>query len=282
MQNGKVVNNQNRNVKPFANGKISEMGIARIPGASNASAILTPWWKPAAQRRALNIAGRPILNTYGRIFHKSFIIQRDGLACFICHPICSSLQHYQPPCKLQDMSSDAWYGTSDTNHSRSHQKEESFAAPGQLDWDGDSEADPLPFGSATFLASDIHQPEFTCLLSTNGDYGAFIHWNGPSLLSPHTAAGDVFRYVSATLQQKVIDWLEIRFSVTLKYTGEAVTMNLRRCRAQIIDAMRRCTRSQCAAGFYFHLPEPLQTVTYPGAERALDPDWFIRNLSSYV
>jgi hypothetical protein len=96
---------QNRNFKRFANGKISEMGIARIPGASNASAILTPWWKPAAQREALNIAGRPILNTYGRIFNKSSIIRRDGLACFIYHPICSSLQHYQPPCKLQDMSS---------------------------------------------------------------------------------------------------------------------------------------------------------------------------------
>jgi hypothetical protein len=182
-------------------------------------------------------------------------------------------------------------------------------APGQLDWDGDSEANPLLLSSASFVASDVHKPDFTCLLSTNGDDGAFIDWNGPSLLSPLTAAGDVFRYVSATLSQNVIDWLEIQFSVTLKYTGEAVTVlpfflprcestlgNLRRCRAQIIDTMRRCTRSKCAADFYFHLliwprydcnpvgwnpGEPPQTVTYPGPERALDPDWFIRNLSSY-
>ncbi|GAA3287213.1 hypothetical protein GCM10020218_050420 [Dactylosporangium vinaceum] len=64
---------------------------------------------------------------------------------------------------------------------------------GQLDWGGDSEANPLPFNSASFLESDVDESEFTCLLSTKGDDGAFIDWNGPSLLSPLTAAGDVFR-----------------------------------------------------------------------------------------
>lgn len=146
-------------------------------------------------------------------------------------------------------------------------------------------------------------------MSTNGDDRDFIYWNGPSLLSPLAAAGDVFRHASATLPQNVIDWLEIQFSVTHKYTGEAVTIlpfflprresilgDLGRCRAQVIDTMRRFTRSKCAADFCFHLViwprqdydlvgwnpgEPLQTVTYPGPERALDPEWFIRNLSSY-
>ncbi|KAL4912589.1 hypothetical protein BDW62DRAFT_194270, partial [Aspergillus aurantiobrunneus] len=129
------------------------------------------------------------------------------------------------------------------------------------------------------------------------------------LLSPLTAAGDVFRYVSATLPQKVIDWLEIQFSVAHQCTGEAVTIlpfflprresplgDLRRYRAQIIDTMRRFTRSKCAADFCFHLliwprqdynpvgwspGEPLQTVAYPEPECALDPEWFIGNLSSY-
>ncbi|KAL2837033.1 hypothetical protein BJX68DRAFT_273257 [Aspergillus pseudodeflectus] len=124
----------------------------------------------------------------------------------------------------------------------------------------------LTLNSASFLASSVDEPEFTCLLSTNADDGAFIDWNGPGLLSPLTATGDVFRYVSATLQQKVIDWLEVQFSVMLKYTGEAVITlpfflprresalgNLRKCRAQIIDTIRRCTHSKCAADFYFHL-----------------------------
>ncbi|OJZ79920.1 hypothetical protein ASPFODRAFT_518378 [Aspergillus luchuensis CBS 106.47] len=206
---------------------------------------------------------------------------------------------------VKDMSSDAWYDTSDTNFSR----RKSFDAPGQLDWDGDFKANPLPCNSASFLESDVGEPEITCLLSANGDDRDFLYWNGPSLLSPLTAAGDVFRYVSATLPQKVIDWLEIQFSVTHKYTGEAVTVlpfflprresilgDIRRSRAQIIDTMRRFTRSKCAADFSFHLliwprndynslgwtpGDLLQTATYPDPERALDPEWFIRNLSSY-
>lgn len=128
-------------------------------------------------------------------------------------------------------------------------------------------------------------------------------------MSPLTAAGDVFRHVSAMLPQTVIDWLEIQLSVMHKYTGEAVIIfpfflprresslgDLRRCRAQIKDTMRRFTRSKCAADYCFHLliwprpgytflglnpGEPLQTVTGIEPERALDPEWFVRNLSSY-
>lgn len=155
----------------------------------------------------------------------------------------------------------------------------------------------------------MYEPEFTCLLSTNEGDGTFIDWNGPSLMSPLTAAGDVFRHVSAMLPQKVIDWLEIQLSVRHKYTGEAVPIfpfflprresslgDLRRCRAQIIDTMRRFTRSKCAADYCFHLllwprsdytsvgwnpGEPLQTVTGLGPVRALDLEWFVRNLSSH-
>ncbi|KAL7649118.1 hypothetical protein ACMYSQ_012463 [Aspergillus niger] len=208
------------------------------------------------------------------------------------------------------MSSDAWYDASDTNHFLSCREGESFGGPGQLDWGGDSEVNPVPFNPASFLESDVDEFQFTCLLSANGDDdGAFIDWNGPSLLSPLTAAGDVFRYVSATLPQKVIDWLEIHFSVAHKCTGEVVTIlpfflprresalgDIRRCRAQILDTMRRFTRSTYAADFCFRLliwprqdynpvgwnpGEPLQTVPYPEPECALDPEWFIRNLSSY-
>lgn len=70
----------NHKFRRFDNRKISEMRIARIPGASNASVTLRPGGNPAAQRWALNIAGQPILKTYGRRFKKPSIIQRDGLA----------------------------------------------------------------------------------------------------------------------------------------------------------------------------------------------------------
>ena len=69
---------QNRKFRRFDNRKISEMRIARIPGASNTSVILTPGGKPAAQRWALNIAGQPMLKTYSRIF-KHYPKGRPGL-----------------------------------------------------------------------------------------------------------------------------------------------------------------------------------------------------------
>lgn len=34
-----------------------------------------------------------------------------------------------------------------------------------------------------FLEFDVDEPEFACLLLANGDDGASIYWNGPSLLS---------------------------------------------------------------------------------------------------
>lgn len=94
----------NHKFRRFDNRMISEMRIARIPGASNASVILRPGGNPAAQRWALNIAGQPILKTYGRRFKKSSIIQRDSLVVLNIAPFVH-LQHYESPCKLQDTSS---------------------------------------------------------------------------------------------------------------------------------------------------------------------------------
>ena len=76
----------------------------------------------------------------------------------------------------------------------------------------DSEVNPIPFNSGSFLEPNVDESQFTCLLSANGDDRAFIDWNGPSLLLPLTDAEDIFRHASATLPQKVIDWLEIQFS----------------------------------------------------------------------
>ena len=204
---------------------------------------------------------------------------------------------------------DAPYGNSGTSHLRSDREEESDAFLELFDWGGVAGANTIPCDHDYFPEYDAHKPEIACLLSTNGDDQSFIHWNGPSLLSPITTAGDVFRYVSAIVPQKTIDWLEIQFSVTHKYTGEIVTLlpfflprcesalgNLRRCREQTVDSMRKFTRSKSAADFWFHIfawprnddrfiqwhpGEPLQAADYPRPERVLDPEWFIRNLSSY-
>jgi hypothetical protein len=151
----------------------------------------------------------------------------------------------------------------------------------------------------------IREVAVDCYLSSSHDDPEFFSWNGPSLLSPLTRSKDIFSYASAMIATQ-INWLEIHFSVILKYTGESVAVlpfflprvevplgSLRQCREQILEAMHQYTRSIRGADFRFEVfiwPSdgretdsmggcglPSMTLADPGS--ALDPDHFVNNIS---